>query len=253
MGQAGPKGERGPPGPPGHPGPPGEVIQPLPLQTPHKNKRSIDASQPLWSSAAEDVGRGPSSPTGTPRPTRVGLAELLLSVGRDVEALRRPTGTKENPARSCRDLRLSQPHIRDGPFWVDPNQGCSRDAIRVHCRFSGGGAATCLPPHNDTEASPPSSALPTVQLRFLRLLSAAAAQSVSGRCPPGGATAPLRLIAANGERLEPRSAHLTVTASRPCGASGSDWLQELRSPRPELFPLRSAEGAADFGPVCFIA
>ena len=95
-------------------GPPGEVIQPLPLQTPHKNKRSIDASQPLWGSAAEDVGRGPSSPTGTSRPTRVGLAELLLSVGRDVEALRRPTGTKENPARSCRDLRLSQPHISDG-------------------------------------------------------------------------------------------------------------------------------------------
>ena len=77
------------------------MIQPLPLQSPQKHKRSIDASQPL----ADDPPMGPTS---------VGLEELLGAVGREIEALRRPTGTRENPARSCQDLRLSHPQLHDG-------------------------------------------------------------------------------------------------------------------------------------------
>ena len=91
-------------------GPPGEVIQPLPLQSPPKSKRSIDASQPL----ADD----PAS-----RPTSVGLEELLGAVGREIEALRRPTGSRENPARSCQDLRLSHPHLTDGLRPIAPHSG----------------------------------------------------------------------------------------------------------------------------------
>lgn len=166
---------------------------------------------------------------------------MLGVMGREVEAMRRPDGSREHPARSCHDIKIGYKDIEDGHYWVDPNRGCSRDAIPVYCRFSEGGGATCLPPHNYTQVSP-------VQLRFLRLLSSAATQSVSRRCPAGGAIPPLKLIAANGERLEPGSDRLSVTDSQECGDE-----QRFRfwSPDPVLFPLSDPEGVAEFSPVCF--
>lgn len=33
-----------------------------------------------------------------------------------------------------------------GFYWIDPNGGCSNDAVEVHCNFSGGVPKTCLLP-----------------------------------------------------------------------------------------------------------
>ena len=32
-----------------------------------------------------------------------------------------------------------------GDYWVDPNQGCSRDAFKVYCNFTAGGESCIFP------------------------------------------------------------------------------------------------------------
>jgi len=59
-----------------------------------------------------------------------------------IETLLTPEGSKKNPARTCRDLRLSHPEWSSGFYWIDPNQGCTADAIRAYCDFATG--ETCI-------------------------------------------------------------------------------------------------------------
>lgn len=37
-----------------------------------------------------------------------------------------------------------------GEYWVDPNQGCSRDSFKVYCNFTAGGS-TCVFPDKKSE------------------------------------------------------------------------------------------------------
>lgn len=37
-----------------------------------------------------------------------------------------------------------------GDFWIDPNQGCHKDSIKVYCNFTAGGE-TCLYPDKKIE------------------------------------------------------------------------------------------------------
>ncbi|MEE6526163.1 hypothetical protein FKM82_026628 [Ascaphus truei] len=66
------------------------------------------------------------------------LASLMHSI-------KNPPGTRENPARICRDLLNCERKVADGKYWIDPNLGCPSDAIEVFCNFSAGGQ-TCLSP-----------------------------------------------------------------------------------------------------------
>lgn len=46
-----------------------------------------------------------------------GLEEIygsLNSLRQEIEGMRFPLGTQDSPARTCQDLHLSQPHLRDG-------------------------------------------------------------------------------------------------------------------------------------------
>ncbi|XP_063058163.1 collagen alpha-1(II) chain-like [Engraulis encrasicolus] len=187
-GEAGPKGVTGPQGPPGKPGSPGGMI----------------------------IQR-----TGTPQHRR-GSQNVMTKrlrqrqeVQRDQEEEERheeekeefswPLGTQENPATTCRELGLIHPHLQDGYFYMDPNQGCHFDALQVFCNFTAGGL-TCLQPNqsqismvwsSDARKSnssirwfsqlPNSSrfmypGLDVVQLRFLRLQSNSATQEVTIQC-----------------------------------------------------------------------
>lgn len=65
-----------------------------------------------------------------------------------IEVILTPEGSRKNPARTCRDLRLSHPDWTSGFYWIDPNQGCSSDAIRAFCDFSTG--ETCIHASPDT-------------------------------------------------------------------------------------------------------
>uniref|UniRef100_A0A674PK38 Collagen, type XI, alpha 2 n=1 Tax=Takifugu rubripes TaxID=31033 RepID=A0A674PK38_TAKRU len=235
-GSNGPKGETGMPGgtgPIGPSGPPGltpwtsckyftllsshytsyhneirEVIQPLPIQRSPKSKRSIDASQLL-----PENDMPASDATGTEfLMGSEGMEEIfgsLNSLRQEIETMRFPLGTQDSPGRTCQDLHLSQPELKDGEYWIDPNQGCSRDAFKVFCNFTKG-AETCLYPSQSistmnswnketpgswySQFSTGSKVSPfsyvdsngepvgVVQLGFLRLLSVQAHQTLTYHC-----------------------------------------------------------------------
>lgn len=40
--------------------------------------------------------------------------------------------------------------LKPGEYWVDPNQGCSRDSFKVYCNFTAGGS-TCVFPDKKSE------------------------------------------------------------------------------------------------------
>lgn len=46
-----------------------------------------------------------------------GMEEIfgsLNSLRQEIDNMRFPLGTQESPARTCQDLHLSQPHLKDG-------------------------------------------------------------------------------------------------------------------------------------------
>uniref|UniRef100_A0A674P922 Fibrillar collagen NC1 domain-containing protein n=1 Tax=Takifugu rubripes TaxID=31033 RepID=A0A674P922_TAKRU len=95
-----------------------------------------------------------------------------------IQSLKNPLGTRDNPARICRDLHSCEQKLNDGTYWIDPNLGCSSDTIEVSCNFTGGGQ-TCLKP---VTASKPAFSPGRVQLNFLHLLSSEAVQHITIHC-----------------------------------------------------------------------
>uniref|UniRef100_A0A3B4ZCT3 Fibrillar collagen NC1 domain-containing protein n=1 Tax=Stegastes partitus TaxID=144197 RepID=A0A3B4ZCT3_9TELE len=212
LGPIGPPGLPGPPGPKGAKGssvsnllkgPPGDVIHPLPIQAPIKgrSRRNIDASQ-MVDDAAVDANY---------KDYDDGMEEIfgsLNSLKLEIEQMKHPLGTQGNPARTCKDLQLCHPDFPDGEYWIDPNQGCSRDSFKVYCNFTAGGESCIFPDKKsegarltswvkenpgswfsefkrgkllsyvDAEGNP----IGVVQMTFLRLLSAAARQNMTYNC-----------------------------------------------------------------------
>ncbi|KYO26325.1 hypothetical protein Y1Q_0002546 [Alligator mississippiensis] len=285
MGPAGPKGERGTPGPPGHPGPPGEVIQPLPIQLPKKSKRSIDASRLMEEEEKEEEAEDEAG-LGRRARTAEGMEEVfgsLHAIKQEIEQLRRPDGTRDSPARTCQDLQLCRPGLPDGEYWIDPNQGCARDAFKVFCNFTAGGE-TCVFPSKEIEVVPMSAwedekpqtwysqfqqgskfsymdaegqALGVVQLTFLRLLSVAAHQNFTYHCHrsvawqgPGtaGYLHALHFRGANEDDLSHDTSPYIKALMDGCAArKGPErTVLEVHTPRVEQLPLADVR-VVDFG------
>jgi collagen type V/XI/XXIV/XXVII alpha len=87
------------------------------------------------------------------------LNESLNRLEKGIIDFKKPLGSKDNPARSCRDLLLcscsttsscttiddQMRPIDNGEYWIDPNQGSNIDAFKVFCNFTDG-ATTCFKP-----------------------------------------------------------------------------------------------------------
>lgn len=68
------------------------------------------------------------------------LEKLLEKVDKTVK----PTGTLDKPARTCRELFTSWPHLKSGSYFIDPNEGASNDAVLAHCNRET--METCIAP-----------------------------------------------------------------------------------------------------------
>ncbi|CAG5896467.1 unnamed protein product [Menidia menidia] len=200
-GSAGQKGDPGLIGPPGPPGPPGDIIQPLPIQQAARKTRrqaEVQGDEALADYGMDGLGmEGMEDVFGS-----------LNNLKQDIERMKFPLGTQDNPARTCNDLRLSQPDFPDGEYWIDPNQGCIGDSIKVFCNFTAGGETCIYPDKKSTgvrisnwpKEAPGSwfsefkrgkilnyvdaaeSTINTVQMTFLKLLSSSARQNFTYIC-----------------------------------------------------------------------
>lgn len=196
-GIAGPKGDSGPQGIAGPPGPPGE----LPLLPPdilfQKDDPSIRSKREI---------RGDQGTKSRPRQEEdVDLVTVYTDVYNmriELEKMKKPIGTRESPARSCKDLLFGHPQLKDGFYWIDPNLGMNDDAVKVYCSMSTGGD-TCINPDVHTTKMPnipwrkrgdgwfsnlrggfkmTYDSVGPVQLSFLRMLSLEATQNFTYTC-----------------------------------------------------------------------
>uniref|UniRef100_A0A4W6FZG7 Collagen, type XI, alpha 1a n=1 Tax=Lates calcarifer TaxID=8187 RepID=A0A4W6FZG7_LATCA len=270
-GPAGPKGDTGVVGPPGPPGPPGEVIQPLPIQSPKKTKRSVD----MQSDAA-----------GTFMDYSEGMEDIFGSLNnlkQDIERMKYPMGTQNNPARTCKDLQLCHPEFPDGEYWIDPNQGCSGDSFKVYCNFTAGGE-TCIYPDKKSNGVRISSwpkevpgswfsefkrgkilsyvdadgnSINMVQMTFLRLLTASARQNFTYSCHQSVAwhdatsdsyDKALRFLGANDEEMSYDNNPYITALSDGCATRKGygKTVMEINTPKIDQ------KFGFEVGPVCFL-
>lgn len=124
-GSVGPKGKRGPEGPRG---PPGKVkianLRERTLDIGNRYRRSADSVRP-------DDRSSPSIGAVLRR-----LFSRIDSLSDDLDNIRDPVGTKNDPARTCQDIYAARGgKVTDGEFWIDPNESSRKDAIQVKCSF----------------------------------------------------------------------------------------------------------------------
>lgn len=120
---------------------------------------------------------------------------------KEVDAIRYPVGSRDNPAISCREIKLGHPAFKTGWYWVDPNLGSIDDAIQVWCNMTTS-PETCVHPTQRTkmsaetyyEASDKEKTFKnmkdgfeikyasSIQLDFLRLLSERTTQRFTYHC-----------------------------------------------------------------------
>uniref|UniRef100_A0A3B3QIX5 Fibrillar collagen NC1 domain-containing protein n=1 Tax=Paramormyrops kingsleyae TaxID=1676925 RepID=A0A3B3QIX5_9TELE len=202
-GPIGPRGDTGPAGPPGPPGPSASVLMPFHVEEGQRKRRrhsEVDGAHMYLEEDEEYSPQGDES-----------MKEVFASISSmktEVEIIRKPLGTYESPARTCKELLMCHPGYKDGEYWIDPNQGCHRDAFKVFCNFTSDGE-TCLFPdkkshtvklaawnkekpgswysqfrkgkrfsYMDMDGNP----VNVVQLTFLKLLSATARQTFTYNC-----------------------------------------------------------------------
>uniref|UniRef100_A0AAX7T3Q8 Fibrillar collagen NC1 domain-containing protein n=1 Tax=Astatotilapia calliptera TaxID=8154 RepID=A0AAX7T3Q8_ASTCA len=252
QGVIGPRGDPGPAGPPGPPGLPATIIEPLPIM-----EAEVEGMEEVFAT--------------------------LSSMKNEVELMRRPLGSFESPARTCKELMMVQPKYKDGDYWIDPNQGCNRDSIKVFCNFTADGQ-TCLFPdkkaemvklaawnkekpgswysqfrrgkqfsYNDRDGNP----VHVVQLTFLKLLSATAKQSFTYNCQNSAGwfdstslsyQHALRFRGSNDEELTQAKSPFINAVHDGCQLrKGQEkTVLEIDSPSAELLPIIDV-APADFG------
>lgn len=79
------------------------------------------------------------------------INDKIKTLQGELEQYNKPLGTKDSPARHCRDILAQAENkaaLNSGKYWIDPNLGSTSDAIEVECKFQQGTneAKTCVSP-----------------------------------------------------------------------------------------------------------
>ncbi|XP_063059554.1 collagen alpha-3(V) chain-like [Engraulis encrasicolus] len=304
QGPIGPRGDTGPAGPPGPPGYPAVSTRSLPIQEDGTGRRrrhstvdgatlegdSMTLTRDIDGGMEEDeaddedlfLSDQPAGEGGDGQDMEEVFASLS-SMRVEVEGLRTPMGTFDSPARTCKELWFCHPDLKDGEYWIDPNQGCHRDAFKVFCNFTAEGE-TCLDPdtkfqsvklaawnkekpgtwyskfkkgskfvYSDVSGQP----VHIVQLNFLKLLSATARQTFTYVCQNSagwydsasrGYGRALRFRGSGGEELTYENSHFIQPRHDGCQSRvGQErTVLEFDSEDSDMFPIMDV-AVSDFG------
>ncbi|CAH3131049.1 collagen alpha-1(II) chain-like [Pocillopora damicornis] len=149
----------------------------------------------LYSSQGSGKSQDSNNDVGAQLFKTVDIEFMISLLDRKIQTFRVQNGDLEHPARSCREIKLDHPESKSGEYTIDPNEGCSSDAVKVYCDFEKN--ATCVNPKktkivvdaNETgpgqwtnEDEPIEYKLNSVQMTYLRLLSKSAFQEMSYSC-----------------------------------------------------------------------
>ncbi|KAF1371597.1 hypothetical protein PFLUV_G00270040 [Perca fluviatilis] len=152
IGAHGPPGDDGPAGPPGPPGPPSAVMEDL-FAAPYDYDGTGTVPEAV-EFVEDDVAADPpplpemNKDEALPNKNSVllradtGVHATLKTLSGHLQNLRSPDGSKMNPAKTCQDIKQCYPQKPSGEYWIDPNQGSTKDAIRVFCNMESG--ETCI-------------------------------------------------------------------------------------------------------------
>ncbi|XP_078355413.1 collagen alpha-2(I) chain-like [Oculina patagonica] len=201
------------------------------------------------------------------------LSTVVTLVRDRLTLYRQPNGTKNFPARTCKDLYMSYPDLPSGFYWIDPNDGIPDDAIRVHCdHFT---HSSCLYPQNKTEPFRTEKkkwytgedgykwlgedlnilknieyVAETSQLEFLRLLSDRAKQRIKYNCKDSVAwsdeknefSKSIKIKANNGVEMHAESSNKfkPKLILDDCSVKDGKWhhtVLEVDSPKPYRLPI----------------
>lgn len=77
-----------------------------------------------------------------------GVHATLKTLSGHLQNLRSPDGSKMNPAKTCQDIKQCYPQKQSGEYWIDPNQGSTKDAIKVFCNMESGETCVAANPAN---------------------------------------------------------------------------------------------------------
>lgn len=129
-GEEGRPGPMGPAGPPGPPGPPGDSMgyDAAALAAMLAQGQSQKGPDPLNDEPARHFGK---SFTEDEKRNIVVKAHKILK--RSILQFTKPDGSKNAPAKTCKDLFMAYPEKESGEYWIDPNEGSYKDAILVFC------------------------------------------------------------------------------------------------------------------------
>ncbi|KAF7246769.1 hypothetical protein EG68_08914 [Paragonimus skrjabini miyazakii] len=147
-GEPGPQGRHGPPGPPGPMGPrgkPGQPGDPGPMGRPgpQGQVKVTNAPEPGLRRRRRAVS---AQVEQTLEDLNLKIFQRIDAIHKRVRLARQPAGSSPKyPARTCKDIRLANKLARNDTYWIDPNEGSSRDTVKVKCNFyDDGRVETCV-------------------------------------------------------------------------------------------------------------
>ncbi|XP_044179036.1 collagen alpha chain-like [Acropora millepora] len=195
---------------------------------------------------------------------------------------KRQNGTRQYPARSCRELHLDYPQYPSGRYWIDPNEGCINDALFVYCDFQK--QANCIDPKKNKIVVPELSTrmwisqsdesapimdykAPAIQMNFLRLLTKQVFQNITYSCYQESENdCTIQLQGENEVELQSyettKPKFVNESSQKKELASGNQAVVEINTKRKEALPIMDVaptlvgnlpqEFILEIGPVCFM-
>ncbi|XP_013909920.1 PREDICTED: collagen alpha-1(II) chain [Thamnophis sirtalis] len=253
-GETGPSGPPGNPGPPGPPGPPGAGIDMSAFAGLGQTEKGPDPMRYMRSDQA----------FSNLRPHDVEVDATLKTLNNQIESIRNPEGSKKNPARTCRDLKLCHPEWKSGEsqaqcpclIWDGPE----------FCQLSDFS-------YGDDSLAPNTA---NIQMTFLRLLSSEGSQNLTYHCKnsiaymddtAGNLKKALLIQGSNDVEMRAEgNSRFTYTALQDgCTKHTGKWgktIIEYRSQKTSRLPIidiapmdiggADQEFGVDIGPVCFL-